>query len=294
MGKSLKIHERINKLKEDPLEFDKILYPGTQLSDFDITKLRIEILPSGFKSFDDKKIFKKGRGEFIILGARPSQGKSGLGFQIATQISTFAKCHIFSLEMEHESVAARQMAITMNKSIDYIQNGGAESKLGEEAKAKLNKLNLVIDDRSGLNVYQICDAAKRQHKKAPTSLIVIDYLQIIADTEKDGNRARTLATISWELRCLARELRVPVLALSQLNRQSEFREGGRPQSSDLKESGALEQDADVILLIHRPEDTPGAATIIVSKNRNGPTGDIPMNFAPSMCRFTDIDESDLD
>jgi replicative DNA helicase len=288
----VKVNEMINKIKSDPAEIDRILYPGKQLAEFDLSNLRIEVMPSGFQSFDKMKIFKQGRGEFIILGARPSQGKSGLGFQIATQISTYCKVHIFSLEMEHESVAARQMAILMNKPIDYIQNGGAESRSGEEAKERLNQLNLVIDDRSGLNVYQICDAARQQNKKAPTSLIVVDYLQIIADDNKDGNRSRTLATISWELKCLARELRIPVLALSQLNRQSEFREGGRPQSSDLKESGALEQDADVVLLIHRPEDTPNTANIIVAKNRNGPTGDIMMQFAPSMCRFTDNEVND--
>lgn len=290
----MKTLEMINQIKEDPSSIDQILYPGKNISDFEISDLRIDVMQSGFTTFDRMKILKKGRGEFVILGARPSQGKSGLGFQIATQVASYCKVHIFSLEMEHESVAARQMAIMMNKPIDYIQNGGAESKSGEEAKERLNQLNLVIDDRSSLNVYQICDAARQQNKKSPTSLIVIDYLQIISDTEKDGNRARSLATISWELKCLARELRVPVLALSQLNRQSEFREGGRPQSSDLKESGALEQDADVVLLIHRAENTPGTATVIVAKNRNGPTGDINMNFAPSMCRFTDGGSNDLE
>lgn len=289
-----KIADQINDIKEDPTVIDRILYPGKQLADFKLKDLKIDVMPSGFSSFDTKKIFKRGRGEFIVLGARPSQGKSGLGFQIGTNIASNEKVHIFSLEMEHESVAARQLAIAINKPIDWIQNGNAESPIGEAARKKMTELNLVIDDRSGLNVYQICDAARQQNKKSKTSLIIIDYLQIIADDNKDGNRSRTLATISWELKCLARELRIPVLALSQLNRQSEFREGGRPQSSDLKESGALEQDADVVLLIHRPEDTPNTATIIVAKNRNGPTGDINMQFAPAQCRFIDGSNNELD
>lgn len=284
---SSKIGQLMNELKEDPSAMDRILYPGKQLAEFNLEDLKIDVMPSGFIGFDDKKVFKRGRGELIILGARPSVGKSGLGFQIATNIASNEKVHIFSLEMEHESVAARQMAIFMGKPIDYIQNGGADSPQGEKARKEISKLNLVIDDRSGLNVYQICDAARQQNKKDKTSLIVIDYIQIITDDKKDSNRARTLASISWELKCLARELRIPVLCLSQLNRQSEFREGGRPQSSDLKESGALEQDADVVLLIHRPEDMPNTATIIVAKNRNGPTGDINMQFAPAQCKFID-------
>lgn len=284
----------INEIKQDPTAINRILYPGKQLAEFDLKDLRIDVMPSGFNSFDEKKIFKRGRGEFVILGARPSQGKSGLGFQIATNIAKNEKVHVFSIEMDHESLAARQMAIAMNVPIDFIQNGGADSASGEKARKKLSTLNMVVDDRTGLNVYQICDAARQQNKKDPTSLIIIDYLQIIADDNKDGNRARTLAAISWELKCLARELRIPVLALSQLNRQSEFREGGRPQSSDLKESGALEQDADVVLLIHRPEDTPNTATIIVAKNRNGPTGDILLQFAPAQCRFIDGGDHELD
>lgn len=287
MGESVKAAKLINEIKEDPSTIDRLLYPGKQLADFDLKDLKIDIISSGFSSFDDKKLFKRGRGELVILGARPSQGKSGLGFQLATNVARKEKVHIFSIEMDHESVAARQMAIVMNRPIDFIQNGGANSSAGEKAREELKRLNLVIDDRAGLNVYQICDAARQQNKKSPTSLIVIDYLQIITDENKDANRARTLAAISWELKCLAKELRIPILALSQLNRQSEFREGGRPQLSDLKESGALEQDADVVMLIHRPEDLPNNATIIIAKNRNGATGDIPLKFAPAQCKFID-------
>lgn len=276
----------MKKVQEDPSYVDQLLYPGKQLADFDRNKLRIEVIPTGFPSLDEKMILKRGRGELILIGARPGLGKSGLGFQIATNVSHHEKVHVFSIEMDHESVAARQMAILLNKNLSWIQKGGAEGSEGEKAQQSLSKCNLVIDDRAGLNVYQICDAARMQHKKSPTSLIVIDYVQII-HMEKSDNRAMAVAKVSWELKSLAKELRVPILALSQLNRQSEFRVGGKPQLSDLKESGALEQDADVVMLIHRPEENPQAASIIIAKNRNGATGEVYMEFAPAQCRFID-------
>lgn len=281
----MKAGELINKLKEDPGYVERLLYPGKQLADFDIDKLKIEVMPSGFPSLDKNMIFKRGRGELIILGARPSIGKSGLGFQIGTNIARTEKVHIFSLEMDHESVAARQMAVEMNKPLDFIQRGGASSPQGVEARTRLLSLNCVIDDQSGLNVYQICDRAKMQNKRSPTALLIVDYLQLI-DIEGD-NRAVAIGKVSYCLKSLAKELRIPVLAMCQLNRQSEFREGGRPQLSDLKESGAIEQDADVVMLIHRPQADRENATIIIAKNRNGPTEDIPMKFAPAQCRFLD-------
>lgn len=276
----------MNKIKEDPLTIDQLLYPGKHLSEFNLEDLQIDVMPSGFKGLDDKMVLKLDRGEMIVLGARPGMGKSGLGFQIAMNVAKYAKVHIFSIEMDHDSVAARQMAIIMNKPLDYIQNGGANSEEGEKAREYIKKYNCVIDDRAGLNIYQICDAARMQNKKSPTSLIVVDYLQII-QTDKIDNRAHAVAKMSWELKSLAKELRIPILVLSQLNRQSEFREGGKPALSDLKESGAIEQDADVVMLIHRPEDTPQTATIIIAKNRNGPTGDVNMQFANAQCRFLD-------
>src|ERR1035438_9737270 len=124
----------MNAIKEDPGMIDQLLYPGKQLADMDLKKLRVHTMSSGFAGLDDKKIFKRGRGELIILGARPSMGKSGLGFQIAMNIAKNEKTHIFSLEMDHESVLARQIAHRMNKPLDYIQNGGAESPEGESAR----------------------------------------------------------------------------------------------------------------------------------------------------------------
>lgn len=277
----------LKQIKEDPGFADKLLYPGKQLSDFDPSKLAIDIIHSGFPSLDRFKLLKRNRGELILIGARPSQGKSGLGFQIATSVAEYGKAHIFSLEMDHESIVARQASITMNRPLDYIQSGAAGTDELNRVKARLERLNCIIDDRSSLNIYQICDAARMQNKKSRTDLIVVDYIQIVATDQNDFSRAVALGKVSTELKSLSRELRIPIIALAQLNRQAEFREGGKPQLSDLKESGQLEQDADVVLLIHRSTDTPQSASIIVAKNRNGPTGEIDMEFAQGQCRFID-------
>lgn len=277
----------LKQIKTDPTFADQLLYPGRQLSDFDPKRLAIDIIPSGFSSLDKFKLLKKNRGELILIGARPSQGKSGLGFQIATAVAQYGKSHIFSLEMDHESIVARQASITMNRPLDYIQGGLAGSSELNAVKASLERLNCIVDDRANLNIYQICDAARMQNKKHRTDLIVVDYVQIVATDQSDYSRAVALGRVSTELKNLAKELRIPIIALSQLNRSSEFREDGTPQLSDLKESGQLEQDADVVLLIHRHRDTPTTAKIIIAKNRNGPTGDVIMEFASGQCRFID-------
>jgi replicative DNA helicase len=282
----------INKIKADPSYAHTLLYPGKQISDFDLQGLAVDIMKSGFPSLDKNMVFKRGRGELVIIGARPSKGKSALGFQIATNVARSDKVHVFSLEMDHDSIAARQMSVAMNRPLDYIQKGGANSTLGIEAKESLKSLNCHIDDTPGLNVHQICERAKMQNKLGRTTLIVVDYLQLI-DVEGE-NRAVALGKVSYMLKSLAKELRVPVLAMCQLNRQSEFREGGRPQLSDLKESGAIEQDADVVLLIHRQDTDRENATIIIAKNRNGPTDDIAMKFAPAQCRFIDKESNELE
>lgn len=283
----LSTSELMKRIKDSPEYADQLIYPGKQLADFDFDRLTMTIRPSGFPSLDVMKFLKSDRGELVVIGARPSQGKSGLGFQIATEIAKTGKSHIFSLEMGHESVLARQVANVMNKPLDYIQSGRALERELDEAKGILSSINCVIDDRSNLNVHQICDAARMQNRKHKTDLIVVDYIQIIATDNTDYNRASAVGKISTALKELSKELNIPVIVLSQLNRSSESREDGTPQMSDLKESGQIEQDADVVLLIHRPKDTPNSARLIIAKNRNGPTGEIEVQFAPAQCRFID-------
>lgn len=283
----IKTNELINVLREDIAFADSLLYPGKQLSEFDSSKLKLSILPSGFPSFDEKFLFKQGRGELIIIGARPSTGKSGLGFQLATNVAKYGKSHIFSLEMDHESIVSRQLAITLNRQLDYVQKIGLDQVDLAYGQSELKKLNCVIDDRSSLNINQIVDAIEMQNKKCKTDLVVIDYIQLVSSSKKEHSKALELAQVSGMLKEIAKKLRIPIIALSQLNRQSEFREDGVPQLSDLKESGSLEQDADIVILLHRPKDTNNKVNAIVAKNRNGPTGDITLEFKPSMCQFID-------
>lgn len=279
----MNIATTLNKAKENPELLEQILNPGKQLSDFNLDNLRIDILPSGFPSLDDMLLFKKGRGELVIVGARPSQGKSSLIYQLATNIAAAGKAHVISLEDEHDAIATRQIAGLINKPIDYIQRGLIPRNELEKAKSQLIKLNCVIDDRSGLNVKQICDAVRMQNRKQHVDVVFIDYVQIIK-SERKFSRHEDIAEITGELKALAKEIKSPVVVASQLNRTSEFREGGLPQLSDLKESGSLEQDADIVLLIHRKGTE---ANIIVAKNKNGKTGNVAMTYALAQTRFID-------
>lgn len=282
------VGEQMKRVKEDPSELQRILYPGKQLSEFDAAKLPMTIVPSGFPSLDTYQLLKKGRGELIILGARPSLGKSALGFQLALNVAKSGKAHVFSLEMDYESIVVRQLAAITNKPSSYIQSGKMPSEEIEQARAVLDNHNCVIDDEAGLTVYQICDRARMEHKRGKTDVIVVDYIQIIRD-EDQGKRSRavTLGEISSELKNLAKELRVPVIVLSQLNRNSESREDGRPELADIKESGQIEQDADVALLLHRQPDS---TKVIIAKHRNGKIGEVSMRFAAAQCRFIDEEQ----
>lgn len=271
------------QLSNNEVTIDTALYPGKQLSEFDENGLTIKILPTGFESFDSNMVVKKNRGELILIGARPSHGKSALLFQLATNISRYSKSHVFSLEMDHESVATRQIAAVGNVSIDSIQ-GGYHTELVQRGREELAKLDFFIDDRSGLTVEEICYAARMENKRSRTAAIFIDYIQIIK-TEKSYNRATEIAMISGQLKELAKELRIPVIVASQLNRNNEFRDNKTPQLSDLKESGSLEQDADVVILLYRDPQAPRVASVNIAKNRNGPTKELQMEYYPARTCF---------
>lgn len=273
----------INAAKDDPTILTQLIYKGKQLANYNVDDLKIDVLPSGFPSFDKMLLFKKNRGELIFIGARPSAGKSSLLFQLATNMARKGRVMVTSLEDSHEAIATRQTAAVLNKSIDVIQHGAIDRKELLDAQEFLANLNFVIDDEGGLNVFQICERARMQHSKEALVAVFIDYIQIIK-SERKNSRAEDVAAISSELKALAKELKLPVIVASQLNRNADQRESKKPQLSDFKESGAIEQDADVALLIHRE----GAdAEIIVAKNKNGPTGSVLMQYKAPQCRFID-------
>lgn len=273
----------IKQIKEDPTSIEKLLYPGKQISEYNEDDLKVDVLDSGLPSLNKYMVMKRNRGELIFIGARPSIGKSALLFQLATNIAKLGRSHVFSLEDSHEAIATRQTAAISNVSMDIIQMGLAPKHLLERAKTVMIALNCVVDDEGGLNVYQIAERARMENKRQPLTALFIDYIQIIR-SERKVSRAEDVGMISSELKALAKELKIPVVVSSQLNRNADSRESKKPQLSDLKESGSLEQDADVVLLIHRDGRD---AEVIVAKNKNGPTGTISMEYIGAQTRFID-------
>jgi replicative DNA helicase len=241
-------------------------------------------------------------GELIVLAARPGIGKTSLAMNIATHVAIKESraVGIFSLEMPADQLLMRLLASTARVDMKKLRGGRLtthdEEKFQEVAGALFNA-PLYIDDTGALSSFDLRAKARRLKQKEPTmGLIVIDYLQLMHQKGKVESRQLEVSEISRSLKALAKELDVPILALSQLNRKVEERKGGKPMLSDLRESGAIEQDADVVMFIHREEDNDesGEATtsrgtipveLIVSKQRNGPTGSIDLVFLSEFTRF---------
>lgn len=262
-------------------------------------------VPTGFVDLDR---FTAGLqpGDLIILAARPSMGKTSLALNIAEHvaINEGLPVAVFSMEM-----GASQLALRVVGSIGRIHQGHLRTgKLNDdewprlaEAIERLRNVQLHIDETPGLTPGDLRAAARRlARSQGKLGLIVVDYLQLMSGgTKYDGeNRATELGEISRGLKMLAKELQCPVIALSQLNRGVESRTDKRPMMSDLRESGAIEQDADIITFIYRDEyynketKEPGVAEIIIAKHRNGPTGVIKLAFLNTMTRFESLASAD--
>jgi replicative DNA helicase len=239
------------------------------------------------------------RGDLVIIAGRPSMGKTSLAINIAENAALGHKTPvaIFSMEM-----SAEQLSFRMLSSIGHIgQQRLRTGKLLDEdwprvdsAVSMMSEAPIFIDDSGGLSPTEVRARARRLKREHGLGLIVVDYLQLMQVTGTVENRATELSEISRSLKALAKELEVPVIALSQLNRSVEQRQDKRPVMSDLRESGALEQDADLIMLIYREEvyekDTPrkGVADIIIAKQRNGPVGDFRLTFLGEYTKFGDF------
>jgi replicative DNA helicase len=241
-------------------------------------------------------------GDLIVLAARPSMGKTALAINIAEHVALNEglPVAVFSMEM-----GAAQLAIRIVGSIGRIDQGHLRTgRLTDEewprlseAIEKLRTISLHIDESPGLNSSEVRANARRLSRQyGQLGLIVVDYLQLMSGSSSDGeNRATELGEISRGLKMLARELKCPVIALSQLNRSVEQRPDKRPMMSDLRESGAIEQDADIIMFIYRDEyytkdacKEPGVAEIIIAKQRNGPTGTVKLAFLRNITKFESL------
>jgi replicative DNA helicase len=254
-------------------------------------------LPTGFIDFDSKTGGLRG-GDLLIIAGRPSMGKTTLAINIAEHAAlkegVRASVAIFSLEMPAEQLLTRLLSSVGSVHLGAIRSG----KLSEDdwpritgATKQLQDAKIFIDDTPALTPTELRARARRIKREHGLDLIVVDYLQLMSVPGTKENRATEISEISRGLKALAKEIHCPVIALSQLNRGVEQRENKRPVMSDLRESGAIEQDADMILLIYREEvynkETPkkGVADIDLAKHRNGETGDIRLTFRGQFSRF---------
>lgn len=249
---------------------------------------------TGFADLD-KKIIGLGAGDMVVVAGRPAMGKTAFALQIATNVAETDPVLVFSLEMGAEQLAMRQAATAGKIDLMALRSGNlSEDDWGRltYALGKLRERPMFIDDRGGLSMSQIRARARQTKRKHGLGLIVVDYIQLI---HGDGNnRVDVVSEISRGMKAMARELGVPVIALSQLSRKVEERTDKRPQMSDLRESGAIEQDADLILMLYRDDyynpdsQWKGVAECIVAKQRSGPTGMVPLTFIAEHAQFADF------
>jgi replicative DNA helicase len=257
---------------------------------------------SGFKDLD-ALMWGFQRQEMIILAARPSMGKTSLALNIAEAAAMPKKAGtapaavlIFSLEMGAAQLALRMLCSRARVNMKLLRDGllsknGEEQNRLLEAADEFSKAPIFIDDSSAISIMQLRAKARRIHSRTPLGFIMVDYLQLLSPTDPRVPREQQVAEASRGLKALAKELDVPVLVLSQLNRSSE-KDNRTPKLSDLRESGSIEQDADVVLMLARPRDADekfqvaaDSAELIVAKQRNGPVGEMRLTFLRDITRF---------
>ena len=241
------------------------------------------------------------KGDLIVLAARPSMGKTAFALNIAEYVSVKEELPVvvFSMEMGASQLALRMVGSLGRINQQHLRTGKlADDEWGRLAEAveKLGKAQVFIDETAGLTAAELRARARRMARQfgGTLGLIVVDYLQLMSGSSGDENRATELGEISRGLKALAKELQCPVIALSQLNRSVESRTDKRPMMSDLRESGAIEQDADIIMFIYRDDyynkesKEGGVAEIIVAKQRNGPVGTVKLAFLKPLTRFDNL------
>ena len=265
-------------------------------------------VPSGFFELDDLLGgFQKS--DLIIVAARPSMGKTALAMSAARNaaIDHNIPIGIFSLEMATIQLATRLISAEARINAHNVRTGKFKAEEGAKISRtvhKLSKAPIYIDDTPAISILELRAKARRLRNEKHVGMIIVDYLQLLSSSTMMESREREISTISRSLKALAKELNIPVIALSQLNRQVESRSDKKPQLSDLRESGSIEQDADVVLFLYRPEiyginqysygdmngeSTEGIAEIIIGKQRNGPIGEVKLRFIKDYARFENLD-----
>lgn len=288
-------------LKQDLVSLESILADSfDRLEELHRNKGALRGVRTGYRDLDNMTAGLQ-RSDLIILAARPAMGKTTLVTNLAYNVATIAKQPVlfFSLEMSKDQLVDRMLADASGVDAWNIRTGNLSdedfSKLSE-AMGEMAEAPIFIDDTPGLSVLEMRTKARRAAHERPLGLIIVDYLQLMqASGRSDGNRVQEVSEISRGLKLLARELNVPVIALSQLSRSVETRSPQIPQLADLRESGSIEQDADIVMFIYReayynPEtERENITDLIIAKHRNGPVGKVELYFHPERLRFMSLD-----
>ncbi|MES2631095.1 MAG: replicative DNA helicase [Patescibacteria group bacterium] len=289
-------------LKQDLVSIESILTESfDRMEELHRNKGQLRGVRTGYRDLDNMTAGLQ-RSDLIILAARPAMGKTTLVTNLAYNVATIAKQPVlfFSLEMSKEQLVDRMLADASGVDAWNIRTGNLSdddfSKLSD-AMGEMAEAPIYIDDTPGVSVLEMRTKARRAAHEQPLGLIIVDYLQLMQGSGRDnGNRVQEVSEISRGLKLLARELNVPVIALSQLSRSVESRTPQVPQLSDLRESGSIEQDADIVMFIYReayynPDtDRENITDLIIAKHRNGPTGKVELYFHPERLRFMSLDK----
>jgi replicative DNA helicase len=283
------------------------IYPVASLVDSGVQQIEEQLksstgitgLPTGFKKLDEM-LSGLQPSDMIVLAARPSVGKTAFALNIANHVATHEKkaALIFSLEMAKEQLVQRLLCMVGHVDSARLRTGflaGEEFPKVQQAAGILKEARLYLDDTPNISVLELRSKARRHISQHPVDLLIIDYLQLMSGAGRMENRQVEIADISRAIKGLARELSIPVIALSQLNREAEKDDTGMPKLSHIRESGAIEQDADVVMMLsrlpaHESEGRENVVKLNVAKQRNGPTGPIELLFQKNVQRFCNLVE----
>ncbi|CAN5690952.1 replicative DNA helicase [soil metagenome] len=290
-------------VKQDITSLEEILSDSFErLDDLHKDKAKIRGVPTGFKDMDNILAGLQ-RSDLFVLGGRPSMGKTALSLNIAHNVAVGAELPvlIFSLEMSKEQLVDRMLSVESGVDAWALRTGNLSDsdfeKIGQ-AMGSLSEAQIYIDDSPSITVSELRTKARREAHQRPLGLIVVDYLQLMSGGRRfstESNRVQEISEISRGLKQIARELNVPLMALSQLSRSVESRSPQIPQLADLRESGSIEQDADVVAFIYREDyynpdtDRKNITDVFIKKHRNGPTGAVELYFDGKKQRFRSLD-----
>ncbi|MDO5418027.1 MAG: replicative DNA helicase [Lachnospiraceae bacterium] len=256
-------------------------------------------IPTGFIDLDYKTSGMQ-PSDFVLIAARPSMGKTAFVLNLVDHVAVRKglPCMVFSLEMSKEQLVNRMLSMESNVDSQKLRTGSltdADWDAVVEGIGIIGNSKLIIDDTPGISITELRSKCRKMKLEFGLSMIIIDYLQLMTGTGKSGdNRQQEISEISRSLKALAREMNAPVIALSQLSRACETRQDHRPMLSDLRESGAIEQDADVVMFLYRDDyynkdtEKPNVAEVIIAKQRNGPIGTVELLWRPEFTKFVNM------